>query len=207
MLIWSQRNFAQVTTVTLSWHVQNFVVFGWAHFKPEQVANFGRISNLIEISLEGWVPGLLVLCFSSPCSYIITHGFLWYIYPYSSGLLHWHRGNCMIALVPVKWSWRICVKSTGKAHLHVHNSQHVMYIGYHDIRPHNNKSDSWNLMTSLQIKQMAIHILSEWNSQTFNFHLHLFLKILLTKLNIGSGKIGYGKGPVDNKSSQVQVMA
>ena len=62
-------------------------------------------------------------------------------------------------------------------------------------------------MTSLQTKQMAIHILSEWNSQTFNLHLHLFLKILLTKLNIGSGKIGNGKGPVDNKSSQVQVMA
>ena len=31
----SQQNFAHVTTVTLSWSVQNFVVIGWAHFKPE----------------------------------------------------------------------------------------------------------------------------------------------------------------------------
>ena len=31
----SQQNFAHVTTVTLSWCVQNFVVIGWAHFKPK----------------------------------------------------------------------------------------------------------------------------------------------------------------------------
>ena len=31
----SQRNFAHVTTVTLSWHVQNFIVIGWPYFKSE----------------------------------------------------------------------------------------------------------------------------------------------------------------------------
>ena len=31
----SQRNFAHVTTVTLSWRVQNFDVIGSVHFKPE----------------------------------------------------------------------------------------------------------------------------------------------------------------------------
>ena len=29
------RNFVHITTVILSWHVQNFVVLGWAHCKPE----------------------------------------------------------------------------------------------------------------------------------------------------------------------------
>ena len=31
----SQQNFAYVTTVTLSWRVQNFVGIGWAYLKPE----------------------------------------------------------------------------------------------------------------------------------------------------------------------------
>ena len=31
----SQWNFTHVTTVTLSWRVQNFIVISWAHFKPE----------------------------------------------------------------------------------------------------------------------------------------------------------------------------
>ena len=33
---WSQWNFAHVMTVTLSWHVQNFIVISQARFKPEQ---------------------------------------------------------------------------------------------------------------------------------------------------------------------------
>ena len=31
----SQRNFAHVMTVTLSWRVQNFILIGQVHFKPE----------------------------------------------------------------------------------------------------------------------------------------------------------------------------
>ena len=49
--------------------------------------------------------------------YLITETFLsgcmWFIYSYSSGLLHWHWGNHMIAPVPVKWPWRIRVRSSG----------------------------------------------------------------------------------------------
>ena len=33
------------------------------------------------------------------------------IYPYISGLLHWHWGNHMIAPVPVKQTWRIWVNA------------------------------------------------------------------------------------------------
>ena len=38
------------------------------------------------------------------------HRFMWHISSYSSGLLHWHWGNRMIAPVPVKQPWRIWVK-------------------------------------------------------------------------------------------------
>ena len=35
MLNRSQRNFAHVTTVLLSWRLQNFVVIGWSDFEPQ----------------------------------------------------------------------------------------------------------------------------------------------------------------------------
>ena len=46
----SQRNFAHVTTVTLSWRVQNFVVIGRVNFKPEHCkfwSNFEFDRNII----------------------------------------------------------------------------------------------------------------------------------------------------------------
>ena len=46
----SQRNFAHVTTVTLLWHVQNFVVIIWACFKSEHYKfrwNFEFDRNII----------------------------------------------------------------------------------------------------------------------------------------------------------------
>ena len=45
-----QRNFAHVTTVTLSWRVQNSVVIGWVHFKPEFCkfwSNFEFFRNIV----------------------------------------------------------------------------------------------------------------------------------------------------------------
>ena len=47
------------------------------------------------------------------CGYILGFcGFMWCIFPYSSGLFHWHWGNRMIAPVQVKQPWRIWVKLT-----------------------------------------------------------------------------------------------
>ena len=39
-------------------------------------------------------------------------GFMWRVYLYSSGLIHWHWGNHMIAPVPVNQPWRIWIKPT-----------------------------------------------------------------------------------------------
>ena len=47
----------------------------------------------------------LLICYD----YIVSFcGFIWYIYPYSSGLLHWYWD--IISPVPVKWSQRLWVK-------------------------------------------------------------------------------------------------
>ena len=39
--------------------------------------------------------------------YVLLLSCDWCIFPYSSGLLHWHWGNHMIAPVPVNQPWRI----------------------------------------------------------------------------------------------------
>ena len=46
--------------------------------------------------------------------FIFVAGIMWSSHPYPSGLLHWHRGNHMIAPVPVKQSWRIWVPNCNK---------------------------------------------------------------------------------------------
>ena len=44
------------------------------------------------------------------CNVISSFPFMWYIYPYSSGLLHCYWGKHMIAPVALKWSRRTWVK-------------------------------------------------------------------------------------------------
>ena len=43
-------------TVTLSWHVQNFIVIGWAHLN-QNTANFDRISNYMSLCKSLFSPG------------------------------------------------------------------------------------------------------------------------------------------------------
>ena len=42
------------------------------------------------------------------CFVVVIH---WLIFPYSSGLLHWHCGNLTIAPVPAKQPWWIWIKT------------------------------------------------------------------------------------------------
>ena len=48
--------------------------------------------------------GFALLCFV-----VVIH---WLIFPYSSGLLHWHCGNLTIAPVPAKQPWWICINTS-----------------------------------------------------------------------------------------------
>ena len=52
----SQQNVAHVTTVTLSWRMQNSVVIVW--FETRALRILYRITNLIEIPLAGRAPDL-----------------------------------------------------------------------------------------------------------------------------------------------------
>ena len=57
-----------------------------------------------------WNMHMILLCFV--LLWFCNSRFMWYSYPYGSGLLHWHWGNHMIAPVPVKEPWTIWVELT-----------------------------------------------------------------------------------------------
>ena len=47
--------------------------------------------------------------FALLCFVVVTH---WLIFPYPSGLLHWHCGNLTIAPVPAKQPWWIWINTS-----------------------------------------------------------------------------------------------
>ena len=47
--------------------------------------------------------------FALLCFVVVIH---WLIYPYPSGLLHWHCGNLTIATVPAKQPWWIWINTS-----------------------------------------------------------------------------------------------
>ena len=47
--------------------------------------------------------------FALLCFVVVIH---WLIFPYPSGLLHWHCGNLTIAPVPAKQPWRIWINTS-----------------------------------------------------------------------------------------------
>ena len=69
---WSQQNFAHVMTVTLPWRVQNFVVIGKVHFKPEHCkiwSNFKFDRNIVSGTVA-WSESSMMKDISCPMSLI-----------------------------------------------------------------------------------------------------------------------------------------
>ena len=50
------------------------------------------------------------------------------VYPYPSGLLHWHWGNHKITPVPVKQPWRIWIKLTNNKTTTKHHKMWTMFV-------------------------------------------------------------------------------
>ena len=84
-----------------------------------------------------YIPRNMHTVFALLCFVMIIH---WLIFPYPSGLLHWHCGNLTIAPVPAKQPWWIwintscefimndCITRQSKAQQNrVHNSWDILY--------------------------------------------------------------------------------
>ena len=56
-----------------------------------------------------YIPRNMHTVFALLCFVVIIH---WLIFPYPSGLLHWHSGNLTIAPVPAKQPWWIWINTS-----------------------------------------------------------------------------------------------
>ena len=56
-----------------------------------------------------YIPRNMHTVFASLCFVVVIH---WLIFPYPSGLLHWHCGNLTIAPVPAKQPWYIWINTS-----------------------------------------------------------------------------------------------
>ena len=56
-----------------------------------------------------FIPRNMHMVFALLCFVVVIH---WLIFPYPSGLLHWHCGNLTIAPVPAKQPWRIWINTS-----------------------------------------------------------------------------------------------
>ena len=64
--------------------------------------------GLVRFKLQ-YIPRNMHTVFALPCFVVVIH---WLIYPYPSGLLHWHCDNLTIAPVPAKQPWWIWINTS-----------------------------------------------------------------------------------------------
>ena len=63
------------------------------------------------LSIIQYIPRNMHTVFALLCVVVVIH---WLIFPYPSGLLHWHCGNLTIAPVPAKQPWWIWINTSCK---------------------------------------------------------------------------------------------
>ena len=63
----------------------------------------------IDVSAIQYIPRNMHTVFALLCFVVAIH---WLIFPYPSGLLHWHCGNLTIAPVPAKQPWWISINTS-----------------------------------------------------------------------------------------------
>ena len=73
------------------------------------LCNMFWCNRLIVDKTLQYIPRNMHTVFALLCFVVVIH---WLIFPYSSGLLHWHCGNLTIAPVPAKQSWWIWINTS-----------------------------------------------------------------------------------------------
>ena len=70
---------------------------------------FGHCSMSSEWHIIQYIPRNMHTVFALLCFVVVIH---WLIFPYPSGLLHWHCGNLTIVPVPAKQTWWIWINTS-----------------------------------------------------------------------------------------------
>ena len=68
-----------------------------------------QMSSSCSSKLLQYIPRNMHTVFALLCFVVVIH---WLIFPYPSGLLHWHCGNLTIAPVPAKQPWWIWINTS-----------------------------------------------------------------------------------------------
>ena len=105
--------------------------------------NFHEVSYGLLSSLMASRDIFCMLCICSSCKvsfdstvkeiciqFVLCCGLLWFgkFHPYSSGLIHWHWGNHVIAPVPVKWLWKLWVNWSHESTMWIPISRMMVFL-------------------------------------------------------------------------------
>ena len=85
-----------------------FVLFCFVFQKWDGMRSWNPPPCTICTQLQ-YIPRNMHTVFALLCFVVVIH---WLIYPYPSGLLHWHCGNLTIAPVPAKQPWWIWINTS-----------------------------------------------------------------------------------------------
>ena len=92
-------------SLTMSYMMYSFVELSsdiWYIF-------WNHLGTAVAPAMLQYIPGNMHTVFALLCFVVVIH---WVIFPYPSGLLHWHCGNLTIAPVPAKQPWWIWVNTS-----------------------------------------------------------------------------------------------
>ena len=73
------------------------------------ISNTQVSQNMTTMARIQYIPRNMHTVFALLCFVVVIH---WLIFPYPSGLLHWHCGNLTIAPVPAKQPWWIWINTS-----------------------------------------------------------------------------------------------
>ena len=97
-LIWHVTRFSPVATsdsiISRTWEMVTFIISVYPAIYNDNVQ---------------YIPRNMHTVFALLCFVVVIH---WLIFPYPSGLLHWHWGNLTIAPVPAKQPWWIWINAS-----------------------------------------------------------------------------------------------
>ena len=143
---------------------------------PTEIIVLGAVRTL------QYIPRNMHTVFALLCFVVVIH---WLIFPYPSGLLHWHRGNLTIAPVPAKQPWWIwintscefimndCITTTKQST----TKPCVYFLGYTVLATYEDYLTSWVYIFMNLVQCLEVLVKVEFNSIMWN--LVSWLTILL----------------------------
>ena len=90
-------------THTYLWYISISCYFSYP-YSDDFIILLGKLNADLQ-----YIPRNMHTVFALLCFVVVIH---WLIYPYPSGLLHWHCGNLTIAPVPAKQPWWIWINTS-----------------------------------------------------------------------------------------------